>query len=373
MRVVSDANPDTAYDRLHPSLLKRIRAFVLRLFMRFGSDVTPSSGYRVTPELLYRGEVGVGLSVLLRPLEELEPAFKDHDAKPEPWYFDRLMEDVEAVELDAGRHSSQVRVVKDRAALAECRKHGLTALVHCVEGGFHLGADLEAIPGRVRRLKAAGVAYITVAHLFSRGVSDVAPALPWWTDEEYFEHFEPKASGGLTDIGRTIVRAMAEAKILVDVSHMQAKAVTEAVELVQQVDPALPVISTHAGYRFGDLDYMHDDETIEAIANSGGMIGLILGEHLLLDGFEGEPKNLDDSVQVLVEHIEKIKAITGTYRHVGLGSDLDGFVRPTLPGIDTALDLVALERGLRAHYKDDDVVDMITHRNALRVLEAVLP
>jgi microsomal dipeptidase-like Zn-dependent dipeptidase len=49
---------------------------------------------------------------------------------------------------------------------------------------------------------------------------------------------------------------------------------------------------------------------------------------------------------------------------VAIGSDLDGFIKPTMAGIETVADLATLEEPLRAAYPD---ADAILSGNALRV------
>jgi membrane dipeptidase len=42
----------------------------------------------------------------------------------------------------------------------------------------------------------------------------------------------------------------------------------------------------------------------------------------------------EDSVEVLCRHIKKICDITGSLDHVAIGSDLDGYIKPALPGLE---------------------------------------
>jgi membrane dipeptidase len=69
---------------------------------------------------------------------------------------------------------------------------------------------------------------------------------------------------------------------------------------------------------------------------------------------------------VLFAHIDKIAAITGDYRHVAIGTDLDGFIKPVLTGLDAMADLAKLEQALEAKYGED--AKLIASDNALRVL-----
>jgi microsomal dipeptidase-like Zn-dependent dipeptidase len=314
--------------------------------------------------------VSVALSVLYRPSEELDPQAR-FSSPPKPSYFARLVDDLEAVEAEVGTHDpSQLRVARNRAELDRCVEDRATALVHCVEGGFHLGADPGEIDAHVAELARRGVAYITVAHLFFRGVAAVAPALPFLSDRLYGRLFGAREGEGLTDVGRAAVSAMARHRVLVDLSHMRSDSVAETMALLDEADPerSLPVVSTHAGFRFGEQVYMHDEATVEAIAGRGGVIGLITAEHQLLDGLDTHaPEDFDGSFEVIRRHIDRIAQITGSHRHVAFGTDFDGFVKPTLAGLQTSADLARLEAALRDHY-GTEVAAQIASGNTLRVL-----
>ena len=58
----------------------------------------------------------------------------------------------------------------------------------------------------------------------------------------------------------------------------------------------------------------------------------------------------------------------GSNAHVGIGSDLDGFIKPTVAGIDDADDLARLRGPLAEAYPDD--FEAILCGNAVRVLRS---
>ncbi len=130
------------------------------------------------------------------------------------------------------------------------------------------------------------------------------------------------------------------------------------------------MISSHAGYRFGGQEYMHDEATVREIARRDGVIGLIFAQHQLNDGLrKRETKTFGESLAVIKHHIDELERITGGHRHVALGTDFDGFIKPTLGGIEDMRAMAALERELTRLYSDDAVA--IGSGNALRVLRAI--
>ena len=376
MRVVQDVNPATADRQLRKlagqlSFGERAEALFIGLLGTFMNDRSPDSGYRVTVEGLEQGGVDVVLSALYRPLEEMDLS-KAYASPPDAGYFSHLLRDLERVEQEVGTHGAgRIRVVRDAAELDAARAEGAIAVVHCVEGGFHLGDTVEHITANVAELASRGVAYITLAHLFYRGVAANAPALPFLkTDENYDQLFPQPAGVGLTELGEAAVAAMVANGIVVDLSHMRSDAIAETLTLLDGLDPQrqLPVISSHAGYRFGEQDYLLDDATLEQIRDRNGVVGLIMAQYQLNDGlFEGHTTTFEETKTIIFRHVDKIAQVTGGYDHLAIGSDLDGFIKPTATGIEGSGDLARLEAALRERYAADDA-EKILSGNVLRVL-----
>jgi microsomal dipeptidase-like Zn-dependent dipeptidase len=341
----------------------KLRAAVLNLAARLFNFRDWDGDWRATLPLLQAGGVSVACSVLYRPFSEMD-LDEDYAAPPESAYYPKLIELLEATEREVERTGGViVRTV------ADLDKPQLR-YVHCIEGGFHLGATPEEVTTHVHELADRGVLYITLAHLFWRRVATNAPALPFLPDAVYNAVFPQQKDAALSALGEAAVRAMYERKVLVDISHMREDAIRETFALIEALDAQTgrdaleyPVIASHAGYRFGGQQYNVSDHTIVKIAARGGVVGLIFAQHQMNDGLRrGETKTLDESVAVLARHIDAI----GPQR-VALGSDLDGFIKPTLGGIETAADLKPLADALRARYPDD--AEAILEGNARRVIE----
>ena len=220
----------------------------------------------------------------------------------------------------------------------------------------------------MRTLAEKGVAYITVAHLFFRQVATNAPALPFLSDGVYNRVFKQDSSEGLTPLGRELVDAMIDEGILVDLTHMRAQSIRDVFALLDARDPAgeIPVIATHMAYRFGGLEYSFDDDTVTRVAARGGLLGLIMCKHFITSGLDVE-ETFDGSVKALCRHIDRIHELTGSYDHIGIGSDLDGYIKPALPGLESQGRMADLQRALRTRY-GADVAEQIASGNALRVL-----
>src|SRR6202007_2808583 len=137
-------------------------------------------------------------------------------------------------------------------------------------------------PDNLSVLAKRGVAYVIVAHLFFRGVATCVNAFPFLPDP-IFDVLNPDQDPdvGLTTLGRAIVDRLFQAKILVDITHCSERA-QDAIFAIAEDYPGQPVISSHNGVR-GESDYPLNlsDRAISRIADSGGVIGVILFPHWL--------------------------------------------------------------------------------------------
>jgi microsomal dipeptidase-like Zn-dependent dipeptidase len=377
MRVLTGVDPGSTSQLMaspgQPTLGDRVRAFVLRLANKVGNFPSWDGTYRIDVEKLREGKVSLVMSVLLRPFDEMDLTVP-YASPPGTHDFAGLMKDLEAVEAEvAGHDAAAIRVVHDAAELKAATEAGATALVHVVEGGCHIGNSEEEIAAHCAELKKRGVGYVTVAHLFYRQVATNANAVPFIPDRLYDFVFPQPHDDHVTPRGEALIRGLTENRVLIDLSHMNPEAIAETLDLMDEIDAErkMPVISTHAGYRFGKQRYMHDVATLKRIAERRGVVGLIMAQHQLNDGVLPKRKRtatLEESLPVLFRHIDEIARVTEGYDHVGIGSDLDGFIKPTIGGIEDISHLARLEQPLRDRYGDADA-KKIMGENARRVLE----
>jgi microsomal dipeptidase-like Zn-dependent dipeptidase len=348
--------------RRRKSFGEYVRAVVLDIASRLFNYRTVESGPSVTLHKLRAGHVGVALSVLYQAFDELDVEHT-FDADPRQAYFEDLLADLERVERYV--HAKQVpyvAVAHNPSELQKALDEGKTALVHAVEGGFHFGGTAAEVTANVAEIARRGVAYITVAHLFYRGVATNAPALPFLPDWVYRLLF-PQPNLGLTPLGGALVDAMVEHKILVDVTHMSERSTLDA---LARIPADVPVFATHIACRFGSYAYNLTDDIIKGIAAHGGVMGVILCDHFANEG-RGQTKTFAESFDAIKRQIDHIYDLTGTHDHTAIGTDLDGFIKPTLHGLGDASNLVRLEEALVEHY-GPSVAEQICNGNALKVL-----
>ena len=192
--------------------------------------------------------------------------------------------------------------------------------------------------------------------------------------------------GGLTDLGRAVVRRMNKLGMVVDAAHCGDQTTLDIIEASEH-----PIFISHAGCRsLWNTRRMKPDNVLEAMAKKGGVLGIEAAPHTTLT--EKHPLH---SIESYMEHFEHAVKLIGI-DHVGFGPDtLFGdhvglhhayaaqlsiakahsgkkFQEvPYVDGLESPAEYPNIVRWLVKHgYKDDDVAKTIGG-NALRVMRQV--
>ncbi len=179
---------------------------------------------------------------------------------------------------------------------------------------------------------------------------------------------------GLTDLGRGMVGAMDALGILHDLSHLSDRASDELLSLTDR-----RVVASHSNCRnlIDDGSARGDgvppfqrhlrDEVIREIGRRGGVVGINLFSMFLI---RGGARDRRATVEEAVAHIERVCELTGSRRHVGLGSDMDGgFSASKLPqGIDEPAGLGLLAEALQRGGWSGAEIEGFASENWLRVM-----
>jgi microsomal dipeptidase-like Zn-dependent dipeptidase len=364
MHLVPPEQADTqaAVTARHPK--ERWKAILIDLLSRRLNYQGPKGAPSVTVELMRAGDVGAVLSVLYSPLDEMDLRLS-YGAPPRPGYIKSVYEQIQLVEDHVRTEPLGATVAHDAAALDAAIAEGRTAIVHCIEGGFALGSTPTEIDANVAELARRGVAYVTLAHLFWRGVATNAPALPFMPDWLYKLVFtQPRV--GLTELGTAAARALVRERMLVDITHMTDLAIADT---FAAVGPDVPVIASHMACRFGKLAYNLTDDIIREVGRRGGVMGVIACKHYTESGLrpESKVKTFEDSMELVFAHIDRIAQVTGSHDHAAIGSDLDGWIKPALPGLEHLGRMRYVQEALAAKY-GAEVAEKIASANLLALL-----
>jgi microsomal dipeptidase-like Zn-dependent dipeptidase len=163
---------------------------------------------------------------------------------------------------------------------------------------------------------------------------------------------------------------MHDNKVLIDLTHMSTAALRDTFDLLRQIDPQkkTPVLASHMACRCGNPgpEYNTDDDTIREIKERGGVMGVIACRHWTTVNL-GEDRSFAESVERIATHIDRIHDVTGSHEYAAIGSDLDGYIKPALKGVEHMGRMRRLEAALVGRYGAADA-KLICSDNALRVL-----
>ena len=205
--------------------------------------------------------------------------------------------------------------------------------------------DAVPLAGRIER----------VDEMFARGVRMAAllwnyeNSLGFPNSPDAREHAKP-----LKPFGREAVERMNELGIIVDVSHLSEGGFWDVADISRK-----PFIASHSCARaLCDHSRNLTDAQLRAVAEHGGIVGVNFNSGFL-NGREDYTPNAD-----IIRHMDYIRQKAGI-ESLALGSDFDG--------IDCALELrdcaglPSLAGAMESVFTDDEI-DLISSKNALRVL-----
>ncbi len=178
-------------------------------------------------------------------------------------------------------------------------------------------------------------------------------------------------AGSLSDDGRQLLKHMARLGMVLDLSHLAEEAYYEALEAYSGV-----IIASHANpRRFLPATRGLSDEMIMLLAERQGVVGIVPYNAFLKPGWQKGDRRDQVPFNDFVAAIDHVCQITGSARHVGIGTDFDGgFGLEHVPvGIDSIADLTKLDESLRQKGYSSDDIAAILGENWLRILRSSLP
>jgi len=250
---------------------------------------------------------------------------------------------------DAAEQYPEFELVTSAADIRRLKKEGKIGAILAFEGCEALGADIRFLD----LYHALGLRIASLTHTRRNIYADGCQAA--------------EQEGGLTSLGKELVRRMEALKIVVDLVHIGWKGFWEILEITSappilshstptmfpNSDPA--VAKPLSGFPRPKLELARDREALEAIAKRDGVLGLIWVLH----------EGVDD----VVRDIETALEVMGP-DHIGLGSDLYGLeLAPR--GLKDISKVPLLTRKLVERGHSDDTILKFLGSNYLRVFEQV--
>jgi membrane dipeptidase len=262
------------------------------------------------------------------------------------------------LEDSVSNHPERADIVRSTEELREARKQDKIAIIHAVEGGHVIGDDLS----RLETLSQRGVVSLTLTHFFSNQLAESVDGIP---DNRFLKRLSTIENGTsgedpLTPLGKEALDRMSSLKILPDITHMTPSARSS---IYRYLPPSSPLVATHLGLHAINPDPMNlmDDE-LEEIARRDGAVGLIFSNYWLegTDPAEGLP--------ALWKSLEHIHDVTGSWDHVMIGTDFDGFTIPP-HDLQDASEIHNFTRILLRKGLPEDVIKKILGGNVLRLMK----
>lgn len=246
---------------------------------------------------------------------------------------------LDLLDATARRLPDQLAFCRTGGELRAAIEAGRFAALAGLEGSHGIESDLA----NVRRAHERGLRMIGLVHFQASSAA-------------YPMTVSAHDGRGLTDFGRELIGEMERLRMVVDIAHVNAAGVDEALERMTR-----PFVVSHTACRavHGDSRNLTDDQ-IRRIADRGGVIGIAAGRT-----FVGRP-----GIAGFVDHVEHALRVGGA-DCVAIGSDWDGAIVP-VRGMEDVTSLPHVTAELLARGHSEDVVRKFLGENALRVLSEAL-
>lgn len=264
-----------------------------------------------------------------------------------PWYVThggaarRTLDMIDAVYRAVERHPNDLMLATSVADIRKAKKQGKIAALMGIEGGHAIENSLPTL----REFHRLGVRYMTLTWNNSND----------WADGAWAGVRDKPRNNGLSDFGRAVVLEMNRLGMLVDISHVSDKTMSDVLDTVKA-----PVIASHSSARaLTNHPRNVPDDLLRRIAKNGGVVqvnfyaafvddeagkaGAERDKRLkpqldpLEEKYKDDPERLaeeSDKIEAanplpptplskLIDHIDHIVKVAGI-DHVGIGADFDG-------------------------------------------------
>jgi len=293
---------------------------------------------------------------------------------------------IDAIRRQVERHPNDLVAARTAADILRARKAGKIAVLTAIEGAHMMNGDLDVL----REFAARGVSYMTLTHVKNTDWADASTDAP--------EH------NGLNEFGRQAIAEMNRLGMIVDVSHVSDKTLSDVLAVSKA-----PVLASHSScHALCSSPRNLSDEMIRALVAQGGVMQINFHMAFLSQSFrdaeaahpeyqrrvEEESLRLcgeNEACQLLEEdrlvrdlvaqgklprvdwtaildHVDHAVKVAGI-DHVGLGSDCDGAQMPF--GMEDESKLPRITEGLLRRGYSDEEIRKILGGNVLRLMQDV--
>lgn len=235
---------------------------------------------------------------------------------------------------------------------------GKVCMLHSMEGAHHLGGKLELVDDFFER----GVCMMTVPHLYPNeagGCLDFFSPIRrfWWSKGSFSQKYQDDS--GLSPWGHELVERLLDVGIIVDMIHGTREYRRQIIDIAKNHPKKRPITMSHVDISKNPAECLAgpSPEDVRAIADMGGVIGLMMVHH----GYGAS----QDPIEALLHAIEYLVQ-NGGEDVVAIGSDFDGYAE-TAKGLASPRDYGAVRKALLANYTEEQTAKFL-FGNADRLL-----
>ena len=296
----------------------------------------------------------------------------------------RTLDMIDSVYRAVERHPNDLVFATSVADIRRAKKQGKIAALMGIEGGHAIEDSLPTL----REFYRLGVRYMTLTWNNTNN----------WADAGRGE----KKHNGLTDFGREVVREMNRLGMMVDVSHVSDKTMSDALEVSKA-----PIIASHSSARaLSNVPRNIPDDLLKKIGDKGGVIQvnfysvfvdaatvgpqsdarearLKAEQDAINQKYKDDPERRAEEsdkleaanplpplpLSKLIDHIDHIAKVAGI-DHVGIGADFDGANDMPEGARDVSMLPNITYELLKRGYSEKDI-RKILGENLLRVMSEV--
>ena len=290
----------------------------------------------------------------------------------------QTLQEIDIVDRMVHAYPNDLAMAYTADDIVRIHREGKIASLIGIEGGHQIGGSLAAL----RQFYRLGARYMTLAHFTNSDVADSATDDPKWN--------------GLSPFGKTVVGEMNRMGMLVDLAHVSAKTMKDAIAVSKA-----PVIFSHSSaMAVADHPRNVPDDVLQLLPANGGVVmvnfysgyvsdaarkwnaeegaeearlkALLVGRpkerEAALDSWKKANPEPPATVGQIADHIEHIVKIAG-YDHVGIGGDLDGIPYEEAPaGMNSVSGYPLLFAELIRRGWSDENLAKLAGGNVLRVM-----
>ncbi|HEY8205622.1 MAG TPA: membrane dipeptidase, partial [Pyrinomonadaceae bacterium] len=293
----------------------------------FDLSGTPPAPYRTSIERMKKG----GLTAEFFSLY-IKPWYVTHGGAAR-----RTLDMIDSVYRAVERHPKDLMFATSAADIRRAKAQNKIACLMGIEGGHAIENSLPTL----REFHRLGVRYMT---------------LTWNNANDWADSNRESKHNGLTGFGKEVVHEMNRLGMLVDVSHVGDKTMSDVLDVSRA-----PIIASHSSARaLSNVPRNIPDDLLKRIAKNGGVVQVNFysmfvdvttvapqnaarNERLraqqaeLNEKYKDDPERLSEEsdkleaanplpplpISKLIDHIDHIVKVAGI-DHVGIGADFDG-------------------------------------------------